>query len=268
MTSTHELARAPLSKYVVIAHLALKQRLRDRITLGSRVVFFALILFVFSRLWRALDAHAGALDPVESVWYLAVTEWITIPQPLVHLDIERDVRGGEVAYQLTRPTSYLRFKLAQAVGELAASLLFTSLPGALLAYGIAGGLPRDPGSLLLAVPLAILAACFALLCNVVIGLSAFWLLDCSPIYWLWQKATFALGGLMVPLVLYPEWLRNIARVTPFAAMLNGPGSMAFGGSLPAALWIALTLSFWLVLALLLVHLVYRRGVRIIDLHGG
>jgi ABC-type uncharacterized transport system permease subunit len=41
---------------------------------------------------------------------------------LIFLDIERDVRSGELAYHLTRPASYLGFKLAEGLAELSLAL--------------------------------------------------------------------------------------------------------------------------------------------------
>jgi ABC-2 type transport system permease protein len=86
-------------------------------------------------------------------------------------------------------------------------------------------LPAQPIGLLYALVLGVLAGGVLLLCNALIGLLAFWLEDVSPLYWLWQKAMFVLGGMFVPLALYPEWLRLVALWSPFSALISGPGSM-------------------------------------------
>ena len=52
----------------------------------------------------------------------------------------------------------------------------------------------------------------AVLSTAAIGLSAFWIVDTSPVYWIWQKLAFVLGGLLLPLELYPDWLRALARI--------------------------------------------------------
>ncbi|MET0286552.1 MAG: ABC-2 family transporter protein [Polyangiales bacterium] len=248
-----------------IFRVALRQRRHQLLVLGSRLGLFALVLFVFKQLWSVL-LPGGAVS--EHVWYLAITEWVTLSQPRVHLDIENDVRGGELTYYLTRPVSYLSFRLAEALAELLIGLAATGVFGLLWAYFLAGGFPADPRGLLWALPLGLVAALLALLFHVVIGLSAFWLLDCSPVYWVWQKAMFVLGGLMLPLTLYPGWLRTLAQATPFAALLSGPGSLAFGLNLASVGTTALHLALWLAVAVLLVAVVYRRGVTRIELHGG
>jgi ABC-type uncharacterized transport system permease subunit len=61
-----------------------------------------------------------------------------------------------------------------------------------------------------------------------IGLLAFWLQDVSPVYWVWQKLMFVLGGLMLPLDLYPSVVQRAAEFTPFPVLLAGPASFVVG----------------------------------------
>jgi ABC-2 type transport system permease protein len=119
-------------------------------------------------------------------------------QPRFHLDIEQDVRLGDVACQLMRPTSYVGFRLALAGAELCVNLLLLA-PVGLIATGLLVGPPAEPLALLAALPLAMLASLAWMFCTAAIGLCAFWVQDTAPIYWVFQKSVFVLGGLIVPL---------------------------------------------------------------------
>ena len=101
-----------------------------------------------------------------------------------------------------------------------------------------------------------------------IGLAAFWLQDCSPVYWIWQKFAFILGGLMLPLEIYPEWLRTIALWSPFSALMYGPGRMAFGWDPTYAAVVVMKLLLWALLAGLLLRVIYRRALLVLDVNGG
>ena len=101
-----------------------------------------------------------------------------------------------------------------------------------------------------------------------IGCLAVWMQDVSPIYWVWQKAAFLLGGLVLPLSLYPDWLHAIARWSPFAALLYGPGRMASGFDARTALEVAALVGGWSVVAVLLVRGLHARAMRVIDVNGG
>ena len=185
-----------------------------------------------------------------------------------HQDVERDVRTGEIAYGLPRPLSYVGWKVAENVGSMLVRMLVLGVTGFFAAWVLAGALPHDPRGLLVALPLGLLAGVVFIVYGVAIGVSAFWLQDAGPVYWIWQKLAFVLGGLILPLSIYPEWLQAIARWTPFPSLLYGPGRSARGLDLGAAATTALMLLFWGVLGAALLVVLYRRGLRILDVNGG
>jgi ABC-2 type transport system permease protein len=257
-------------KHVYVAGISIRQALSERGALLGRVAFYALILFIFSKLWTVV-ADRGAVPGMsmrELLWYLAVTEWVMLSLPLIHLQIEADVRSGDIAYLLPRPISYLGSRLAEAAGDLLLRSVTLALAGCLLASAMVGGLPEDPRGLLLAIPLGLMAGWVGLCFHAAVGLCAVWLQDCSPIYWIWQKCAFILGGLMLPLEIYPSWLREIALWTPFSALMHGPGRMAFGWQPELAAWVALKLLFWGVVASGLLAWVHHRAMRALDINGG
>ena len=96
---------AAVRRYSAIALTALRQSLSERAALLGRVAFYAVILLIFSRLW-AVVIESGALagrSAAELLWYLAITEWVILSLPPVHLDIEQEVRSGDIACRLPRP---------------------------------------------------------------------------------------------------------------------------------------------------------------------
>jgi ABC-2 type transport system permease protein len=262
--------RAARRKYVTVAATAIRQGLSERGALFGRLAFYALILFIFSKLWEVVaerGAVAGA-SRSELLWYLAVTEWVMLSLPLVHLNIESDVRRGDIAYLLPRPISYLGSRLAEAAGDFLLRAGTLAVAGVALASWMVGGLPEDPRGLLLAIPLGLMAGAVGLCFHAAVGLCAVWLQDCAPVYWIWQKCAFILGGLLLPLEVYPDWLREIALWTPFSALMHGPGRMAFGWQPEVAGVIALKLLFWGFVAAVLLAWVHGRAMRALDVNGG
>lgn len=199
------------------------------------------------------------------VWYLAVTEWILLSVPSRHLEIQEEVRRGDVAYQLTRPLSYPRAALAQGLGTLLVRAPALGVVASGCAYAFTGWLP--PASTLLAVlPLGLVASAVLAELWVALGLVAFWLSDATPLYWVASKLLFVLGGLMLPLELYPSWLQLIAACTPFPVLLAGPAGFVLhqGG----ALSLALRLVLWGGSLFGLVELMFWRATRTLQLNGG
>jgi ABC-2 type transport system permease protein len=222
---------------------------------------------VFSALWRAV-AEAGMPLPVDRttmVWYLAITEWIVLSPVMVHVEIEADVRRGDIAYQLARPYSYLTSLLAHGLGALAVRAPFVGLTAFACAYAFTGRTP--PASVFAwVVPLGLAAMMVLHGLHLLTGLAAFWMGDVTPVFWVWQKLLFILGGLMLPLAIYPLWLQQVAWWTPFPAMLAGPAGFVLG---TGDGWsTALGLGVWAVAIALVARGLLDRATRALQVNGG
>jgi ABC-2 type transport system permease protein len=259
-----------LPALAAIARSGAKQALAQRAAWIGRSVFLVLILVIFWRLWEAVEAEGRlpGLSARELVWYLAVTEWIVIGQPLPHLAMEADVRSGEIAGVLTRPVPWLAAKVAEAAGSMLVRYGALGIAGFAAAYALSGGLPRDPVALLAVLPLALLAGLLGTLILSLVGLCTFWLGDCAPVAWVVQKLLFLFGGMILPLAFYPALLREIAEWTPFAAMLSGPGRIALGADAAEGWRTAGLLLFWILVVLGLLRWGWGRALRRLDGAGG
>ena len=236
-------------KYLAFARASARRCAAERSLLVGRTVFLGVIMFCFSRVWAVLGPRESlpGIGPRELIWYLAVTEWVVLSAPQVYLSIESEVRSGDFACRLVRPVDYIGGQVSEALGEALLRMAVLGPAGAIYAYVLAGGLPADPRGLLLAVPLAVLGVLVAVLSMAAIGISAFWIVDTTPCFLVWQKAVFTLGGLLFPLEIYPGWLQRIAHATPFPLMCWTPGIQALGfapraalaGALEALVWIGL-----------------------------
>jgi len=258
-----------MAKYAAFSRISVAQARRERGELYGRVAFFAVILGVFSSLWRAV-AEAGmpmAADPKVLVWYLAATEWIVLSAPPIHLDIQEAIRRGDVVYRLGRPASYVIAEFAASLGLLAARAPLLGLTAFLCAFAFTGWIP-PLSALAIVVPFGLVAAALMTALYLWIGLLAFWLQDVSPVYWVWQKLMFVLGGLMLPLELYPEFIQRVAALTPFPVLLAGPASFVFrnGSVSPGAL--SIRLAIWCGVTACAVCWTFRRATSALTINGG
>ena len=257
------------AKYAAFARLGFREARAEPGELLGRVVFFAMILGVFSAIWRAVaeSGVAAPSDPDEMLWYLAITEWVVMSAPLIQFPIEEDVRRGDVAYQIARPASWLGARLAHGLGSLAvrAPVLLVVACGA--AWFFAGP-PGRPAGLLVAIAFGLVATTVMTVFHLAIGVVAFWLGDVAPAYWIWQKLLFVLGGLLLPLSFYPELFVRIALVTPFPFVLAGPASLATGAPLMHAGLLALALAIWALVGWGVASVAFGRAVRRLHVNGG
>jgi ABC-2 type transport system permease protein len=257
------------AKYGAFARVGFAAARAEPAELAGRVVFFFVILGVFSALWRAVGQDGGGAAAGRStmVWYLAITEWVLLSAPMLHFEIEAEVRRGDVAYQIARPVSYVGAHVARGIGTLALRapvLLITAYVGGLLFAG------QPPHSAVLArvIALGLVATAIVTTYHVAFGLLAFWLGDIAPVYWIWQKLSFVLGGLLLPLTYYPDIVNRVAVFTPFPALLMGPASFMLDRPFFQMPALAGLLVFWLVVGSAAATMMFRRAARTLQLNGG
>jgi ABC-2 type transport system permease protein len=258
-----------IARYFAFARIAVAQARQERGELLGRVVFFAVILGVFSSLWRAV-AEAGvpvAADPKRLVWYLATTEWILLSAAPIHLEIQEAIRRGDVVYRIGRPVSYVIAEFAAGLGLLAVRAPVLGLTAFLCAFVFTGSTP-PLRALFIVVPFGLAAAALMNALDLGIGLLAFWLQDVSPVYWLWQKLMFVLGGLMLPLDLYPSFIQRAAAFTPFPVLLAGPASFVVGTGMVTPGVLARDLAIWSGVTALAVSWTFRRAMAALTINGG
>ena len=258
-----------VTKYAAFSRISAAQAGRARSELYGRMAFFAVILGVFSSLWRAV-AEAGmpvVTDPKALVWYLAATEWILLSAPPIHIEIQEAIRRGDVVYRLGHPVSYVVAEFAAGLGLLAVRAPLLGLTAFLCAFAFTGWAP-PLSALLIVVPFGLAASALMTAMHLWIGLLAFWLDEVSPVYWVWQKLVFVLGGLMLPLELYPTFIQSAAVFTPFPAMLAGPASLVLGSHLVTPIALARSLVLWSVVTAVAVFWIFRRATSALTINGG
>jgi len=257
------------AKYTAFSRISASEARRERNELYGRMVFFAVILGVFSSLWRAV-AEAGmpiTADPKSLVWYLAATEWILLSAPPIHLEIQEAIRRGDVVYRLGHPVSYVLAEFASGLGLLAVRAPFLGLTACVCAFGFTGWTPPVT-AFLVVVPFGLAASALVTAWYLGIGILAFWLQEVAPVYWVWQKLMFVLGGLMLPLPLYPAFVQRAAALTPFPTLLAAPASFMLGTPLVSVGTLAGSLVLWTGVTAFAVSRMFRRAVSTVTINGG
>ncbi len=224
-----------------------------------RSTFLLLLLFIFSRLWKLVSPD-GILMP-QLIWYLLITELIILSTPRVYLTIERDISDGTFAILLQKPLNYGVIRIAESLGILLGrlpSFVTLGVTGTLIFTGeVAVGL-RSPSALIVAFSLIFLSASVLTISYVIIGLCSAFLRDIRTLSMVWDKGVWLLGGLMVPIILYPPWLQQIASWTPFYYLLFGVAQIALKGVTVVCIHTAIALCLWGGIGMILVALIQRK----------
>jgi ABC-2 type transport system permease protein len=233
------------------------------------VAFYVVIVATLSGLWRvAVDANGGNLAGYSAValtWYIITSEAAIVSVNSRHIEeIGTDIAQGTVAVEMLRPASVIGIRMATQVGRGLPRVAALWVAGGIVATIVGDGPPR-PATLLLAAPSLVLAITANLLAQHAVAASAFWLRDAGSIWFLYMKAVFILGGMIIPLELLPDGLEHVALLLPFRAMAYAPARLASGHWEP---WLLVEQVTWIGALALVAAAAFRSGERRLQVVGG
>lgn len=259
-----------MNKYLQLFKIGAVQSLKNYKELIGLSIFLITCLTIFSHIWKIATVKSGAvnLDPNHLLWFIALNEWVIIALPEIQYEIEQDLRSGRLAYLLVRPISYPISVFSEACGSLIVNLVFLGIVAFSFVWIQVGGLSFDAVNFAITIILGIFAGILGLIFQMLIGISAFWMQEVGPLHWLWEKLLFMLGGLILPLTVYPQWIQSIAHATPFPAILGGRSALVFDPCFSHTCWIISSLIFWIIVGSSILFFLYRRGLRILNIQGG
>ena len=259
-----------MGKYFEFFRLAFIYGLKNTKLLIGLNIFLITCLLIFSNLWKIIAARRGIthFDPQQLMWFIALNEWVVIAVPDIDNDMEDDLHSGRLAYQLPRPISYVGTMFCDAMGQLVLNLVVLGLVTFLFTWWLVGVFPFTLATLGATLGLGLLAGVIGVLFRMLIGLSAFWFKDVSPFQWMWEKFLFLLGGLMLPLSVYPKWIQVVASWTPFPAILGGRSALALDFSWSQVMSWCLNMVAWILIGSICVFIAYRRGLKVVTIEGG
>jgi ABC-2 type transport system permease protein len=243
---------------------------RAEFWLNALVGFFVELAVVYF-LWQAMfdesgsDAIGGYTLTGMVTYYLAVI----LLGKLVRTQrfeggVSADIYEGGLNRYLVFPAGYFPFKYAQHLGGLVPAVFQFSLFAALVVgvLDIPAHLRPTLASATMALTAVALANLLYYLLDYAIQLVAFWAdnvwsLDVAK----WFLASL-LGGFMVPLSVFPEWVVPYLELLPFRFLFDFPARVLLGQIGPAewAQGLGLALA-WCGVFALIGKAVWRRGVR-------
>jgi ABC-2 type transport system permease protein len=231
--------------------------------------FYLVIVATLSGLWHvAADANGGELSGYSALaltWYVITSEAAIVSVNARHIEeIGTDIAQGSVAVELLRPASLLGVRVATQVGAGVPRVAALWGCGAALAMVVSGG-PPDAGALVLVLPSLVLAITANLLAQHAVAAIAFWIRDAGSVWFLYMKAVFILGGMIIPLELLPESVERVSMLLPFAAMAYAPARLAAGFWEPTLLLVQV---FWIAVLAVAAQAAFRAGERRLQVVGG
>ncbi|MEK3720762.1 ABC transporter permease [Paenibacillus sp. FSL H8-0034] len=261
-----------LFKYGAIGRVTLRNHFAYVYDFLIRSIFLILIMYIFIQLWSVTYQGEGTsliegYSYAQMIWYILFAEALTTAFPSLATRVEEEVKNGDVGYKLTRPLNYIAFHYVGYVSEVTVRLLVNLSIGGLLGVAIFGWPDFGWGWMgFLLMSLGAITINFLL--NMALALCAFWVEETRGLEFVYHKLLFTVGGMLMPLELFPKLLQEVCRWLPFQTVLYFPAKTAVKWADVALAPMLLTQMCWILLLGAGVWMIYRRGVRKLNVNGG
>lgn len=263
-----------MKKYYMIFKSEFMSNIQYIVNVISGFIGYFLILYIFLNLWTYMYSDPNELingyDMYQMIWYVIVTEilWSVLSGRKLCRKIIEDVKGGNIAYNINKPYSYIGYALSQHLGGAFLRLILFIILGLFTGLLFMGRFPSINAIEILVVLVSmILATIISTLIIIFIGLFSFIIEDSNPIYWVYSKLILVIGTIF-PIEYFPVYLQGIMKYSPIYVVSYGPAKLFVDFSLNSMCEILIIQIVYLFISYLLCKLLYKKGVRNLNVNGG
>lgn len=276
MTTTLQLfAPKRLIKYFAIAKVSWKNTQAFLINTLTRSFIVVLRVGIFYQVYSVTFATnhlttVNGLDVNMVIWSLVFAQSLqSASRPPIANAIQEEVQSGALSYSINRPYSFILFQLFSRLGTFLLNatmnivvvtiitLLMVGAPTHLTMSGLVAGLALLLGGFLLDFYI-----------NMIIGILAFWLEDIRAINWMYSKGQLMLGGLIIPISLFPDQLRHLVELTPFPYLFAGAAQQIVHFQADIFIQFFITQMIWVIIFALFSKVLFSYAIRYVSHNGG
>ena len=263
-----------MRKYLFIYKSELMSALQYVFNLLVGFISYLILIFIFVNLWNYMyDDPTQVINGYtknQMIWYVIITEilWMTVGGRKLCKKICDDVKGGNIAYNINKPYSYIGYALSSHLGSSTIKSLMFTILGMITGMVFIGEFPNLTiltGIMVLIT--AILATVISTLLIIFIVLISFFIEDANPFYWLYSKVILVLGTIF-PIEYFPQALQPILTYSPIYAVSYGPAKLFVDFSWTNCLNIIVAQIVYIIIAYILCKMLYRKGVKNLNVNGG
>lgn len=263
-----------MRKYLFIYKSELMSNLQYIFNILISFIGFFILIFIFLNLWNYMYSDPNEIingyTMKQMIWYVIVTEilWMSLGGRKLCRQISNDVRGGNIAYNINKPYSYIGYCLSSHLGSITIKTIMYIILGMLLGFAFLGSFPSlNILSVLAVLVTGVLATIISILLIISISLLSFFMEDSYPFYWLYSKVILVLGTIF-PIEYFPHAIQPILSYSPIYVISYGPAKLFVDFSYSNFITIIIAQVIYIIISYLLCSFLYGKGVKKLNVNGG
>ncbi len=263
-----------MKKYLYIYKSELMTNIQYAFDLLIGFITYCIMIFIFLNLWQYIYQDPKELingyTMSQMIWYVIITEilWMSLGGRKLCKKIAEDVRSGNIAYNINKPYSYVEYSLWNHMGLVTVRFVLVGILGMILGAIFLHTFPSlNIFQLIGIIVSCILATMISIYIITALGLISFFIEDASPFYWLYSKMILVIGTIF-PIEFFPAVLQPIIKFSPIYVVSYGPAKLFVDFTTTGFFNILIAQIIYLIISCTICHLIYRKGVRKLNVNGG
>jgi ABC-2 type transport system permease protein len=241
------------------------------LNLLSPIVLLAGQYLLWGALYKQQSGEIGTMSRPEMFSYILVAFALSnLLSWSSENTLAREIKQGTVVARCIRPTSFLVQSISEMTGAVLVQGIFNTVI-VLIGFLCFGAYLKIPNvtSVLMFIPCVILSILLRMLMIDVFSLFCFFSTGYLGIAWTRNALFDFFSGSLIPVVMFPNWLKTITYYTPFPYMLQVPISVLLGQTLPMKnAQVFLVQIIWILILLVLHCAIYGCARKNMTIAGG
>ena len=263
-----------MKKYLYIYKSEVMTNLQYAFDILIGFIGYCIMIFIFLNLWKYIYSDPKELingyNMNQMIWYVIITEilWMSLGGRKLSKKISEDVKSGNIAYNINKPYNYIEYSLFNHLGLVTVRIVLVTILGMILGTIF---LHTFPNLNLIKILGIILVSILALMINILLitslSLISFFVEDASPFFWIYSKLILVIGTIF-PIEFFPTFLQPIIKFSPIYVVSYAPAKLFVDFTTSGFIKIIIAQLIYLIISFTICHLIYKKGVRKLNVNGG
>ena len=267
-----------LKKYLTLTRAGIIEALQFRLSFVVMVIGNLLYLIVVYFLWKAIYASAGT-DVVNGMTFTDTLIYLVLATALFNFmemytvwEIGRNIQSGKIVLDLLKPMEYRKYLFWSYSGSFVTQFFLTFLPTFIAVAVVTHGAIPMGINLLFFVISVVMAVSINYSIDFIVGTICLYTESIWGINIMKQVIVLLLSGATIPLAFFPDKLRDVVELLPFAAVYDVPLKFLLWDGIsmePHEPWCMLGFQlFWCIVMLVISKVFWKFSLRQITVNGG
>lgn len=263
-----------MKKYLSIFKMSLSDNFQGIPALVLRFVGYFVNMLALTSVWKFIYSDPSQIingySLNQMIWYILFAETIQYAVSRnIQTEIQADIVSGSIAYKVNKPYRYVLYILSRSFADSLIRIILYTVVSIAIGLLFIGPIESsyDVISILCITLTFILSIIITSLIKITITLSAFWVEDSNPFHWVYSKLMLVFG-IFFPIEMFPLLIQKVLVYTPVYTTIYGPSKLAISFNYTTFVSVLLAQIIYIIVVSLLCTLIYRKGVKKLNVNGG